>query len=184
VLARRALYLGEMKQMVDGVQLVGRWGYHLTKEDEDRFWGKVDCTTTPDGCWEFTGCRHERDGYGLFSLNGRLRQATHIALELSGYLIPVEFLQVRHYVCDNPPCCRPSHLKIGTRQDNANDMTSKVRQARGERNGRAKLRGQKDADEIRHLYEVGGISQRALGRQFGIGQARISKILRGEGWKS
>lgn len=55
----------------------------------EQFWPQVDRTTTPDGCWPFTGTR-TADGYGHLTVNGRKRQATHIALELAGWILPFE----------------------------------------------------------------------------------------------
>jgi hypothetical protein len=107
-------------------------GKMITKKDEERFLSRVDKATTPAGCWLFTGYRNKA-GYGSFWVNGRYRRATHIALELVGWIIPFKRLQVRHYICDNPPCVRPSHLRIGTHGDNMVDMVTKGRQARGER---------------------------------------------------
>jgi hypothetical protein len=148
-----------------------------------RFWENVDCTTTPDGCWPWTGMR-DRKGYGLIKVNGRTVKAGRIALELAGWIIPVKFLQVRHYICNNPPCCRASHLKIGTPKENSEDRDSQARQALGECNGQAKL----DSDKVLAvlaLYRrgVSGRGQEALAKQFGVSPKSIWNIIHGETWE-
>jgi hypothetical protein len=77
----------------------------ITKKDEERFWGRVDKNgpTVRPGlgpCWLWNGGRG-RKGYGRIKLNGRWRPATHVALELAGYFILFEGLEVLHR-CDNP----------------------------------------------------------------------------------
>jgi HNH endonuclease len=146
----------------------------------ERFWAQVDKTTTPNGCWLWTGYRDKKTGYGYISVNSRNRLAHHVALELAGRVVP-DGLQVNH-LCDNPPCVRLDHLVFGTSQDDADDRVLGGRQARGERQGLAKLR-QQDVDEIRLLYATGGISQRALARKFGVSQRAIWAIVHGETWK-
>jgi hypothetical protein len=147
----------------------------------ERLWSKVDKNgpvVRPQlgPCWLWTGYRDEK-GYGWIETNGRNRPAHHVALELAGFIIPAEFLQVRH-LCHNPPCVRVDHLKIGTPQDDANDKVAAGRQARGER-VHSKL-WQGAAGEIRRLYAAGGISQRALAKQFGVTQASIGDIVLGK----
>lgn len=139
-------------------------------------------------CWLWLGCR-TKDGYGQIRVNGRLRRATHIALELEGYyMISAAFgkRQVGH-LCDTPGCVRVSHLKIWTAQDDADDKRSKGRQARGvvhgERHGSAKLnRG--NVEEIRTLYQSGvrGRGYKALAKQFGVTRKTIWKIISGKTW--
>ena len=41
--------------------------------------------------------------------------------------------------CDNPGCCNPNHLFVGTQRRNIEDRDSKGRQARGEKQHLAKL---------------------------------------------
>jgi len=55
---------------------------------------------------------------------------------------------------------------------------AKGRQARGERNGRAKLQ-RVDAEEIRAMFAAGDISKMALGRRFGIDRKTVGLIVRG-----
>jgi hypothetical protein len=147
------------------------------------FWEQVDRTSTPDWCWEWTGPRN-RAGYGTIWVNGHKVGAHRIALELAGWIIPCEWLRVRHCVCNNPPCCRPSHLRIGTPQDDRDDVTKSGRQARGERIAQAVLDPAK-VQEILALYQRGvrGRGKIALAKQFGVGPTAIFKIIRGESWK-
>ena len=135
----------------------------------------------PNGCWPFIGARDGHE-YGVISWGGRTRGAHQVALELAGYIIPAKFLRVRHYVCHNPPCCRPSHLRIGTPQEDADDKVAADRQQRGEYAGCAKLDPVK-VDEIYRLYEAGDTTEEVLALQFGVTIWAINRILRGKGWK-
>jgi hypothetical protein len=87
--------------------------------------------------------------------------------------------------CDNPPCVNPEHLFLGTQRDNNLDMRAKGREGRfdrkGEANGHAKLT-LSQAREIRARYASGGISQEALGRNYGIPQAHVSRIVLNRAW--
>lgn len=99
----------------------------LTRSPEvlARFWAKVD-KRGPDECWEWTAARHDRGGYGLINIGGRVARANRIALEqkLGRPLGPS--MKARHS-CDNPPCCNPAHLLEGTQADNVADMHSRGR---------------------------------------------------------
>lgn len=76
--------------------------------------------------------------------------------------------------CDNPPCVNPSHLFTGTDADNVLDMDLK---------GRRLTKMTPDAvRSIRARYAEGGIPQRVIAAEFGIGQAQVSKIVRRESW--
>jgi DNA-binding XRE family transcriptional regulator len=150
----------------------------------ERFWLQVDKdgpTVRPElgPCWLWTGSRDE-DGYGRINVDGETVGAHRVALELAGYIIPAEFLQVLHR-CDNPPCVRPDHLRIGTKHDDAADKVSKGRQPRGERHWKAKLTDTL-ATEIRSLYQAGGTTQEELAQQFGVDETTIANILRGNAW--
>lgn len=149
----------------------------------DRFWSKVDCSDS-DGCWEWTASR-QRQGYGQFKLDGRNRMAHRLAYELAVGPIP-DGLQVNHH-CDNPPCCNPMHLYVGTQSDNMQDRERRgrsplcrVQHARGSRNGRSKLTAAQVA-EIRARGDE--VLNRQLAQEYGVSDVLIGQILRGEIWK-
>lgn len=102
----------------------------------DRFWSKVNKdgkVVRPElgACWEWIGDTHEH-GYGRYTPGARFKQQfTHrISWEMSNGIITDPLLCVLH-MCDNPPCCNPSHLFLGTRPENTADMVRKERQSRG-----------------------------------------------------
>ena len=112
-----------------------------------RFWSKV---ARGAGCWAWQASR-DRHGYGRFGLDGHVEYAHRVAWVLTRGAIP-QGLRVLHR-CDNPPCCNPAHLYLGTPAQNTADMISRGREGflknnrfltrpednRGERNPAAKL---------------------------------------------
>ena len=102
---------------------------------ETWFWKKV-AVGSADTCWTWQGCRMP-NGYG--SLKARDGGHTHryahrVAYELVNGLIPNGLMVLHH--CDNPPCCNPAHLYLGTAKDNAQD---RERRGRGRRPQKQKI---------------------------------------------
>jgi hypothetical protein len=151
----------------------------MRKPHAERFVEKIDTTAGPDACWPWISARNAR-GYGVFQLYGRTRLAHRMVAHLRIGFLP-RSLCVCHKVCDNPPCCNPAHLFVGTRADNTSDMVRKGRNyvARGECSGAAKLT-QSQVLAIRQSSE----SQRALGRRYGVDHSTISRIRSGQNWKA
>jgi hypothetical protein len=89
----------------------------------ERFWSKVD-RRGADECWSWKGGRRRR-GYGIFSAGGSQLLAHRMAWQLSRGPIPPKMFICHH--CDNPPCCNPAHLFIGSAADNFHDMIMKGR---------------------------------------------------------
>jgi len=152
-----------------------------------RFWDLVE-KRGPEECWPWIGCR-TKDGYGQFGLrltNGRWRTvgAYRVAFVLATGKDPGG-LHVCHR-CDNPPCVNPAHLFLGTSEENMADAQKKRRalwrpdagRPRGEMHGGARLSRQ----QVEGLRAVRGLSQRKLAQKFGISQAQVGRILRGESW--
>lgn len=84
---------------------------HYNSLDE-RFWSKVD-RRGPEECWPWKYGK-DASGYGMIRVDGRTLKAHRF---VAGN--PVGGV-VRH-TCDNPPCCNPAHLLIGTQQENVRD---------------------------------------------------------------
>lgn len=96
------------------------------------------------GCWEWENGRSTSGGYGVLSINNKQEKA-HRAMWRSEFGEIPEGMCVLHK-CDNPPCCNPDHLFLGTVADNNKDRDSKGRQAKGRsvtRNRRS-FRGEQD----------------------------------------
>ena len=134
--------------------------------------------TTPNDCWEWTGSTNK--GYGVISVSASKVRAAHVvAWELHHKRSLPEGMLVRH-TCDNPPCCNPAHLMLGTHIDNSDDKVSRNRQAKGSKHGIAKL-FEEDIREIRFLRGQ-GLTQSAIARIFGVTQGNIQSILSGKTW--
>ena len=145
-----------------------------------RFWKRVN-RRQPTDCWPWIGCTNGL-GYGRVKLGARCTPVvyTHrVAWELSFGAIP-EGKQVLHR-CDNPPCCNPGHLFVGTQLDNMHDAIAKGRNARGARVGSAKLTDAKVL-EIR-AARAGGEKGVSVAARFGISQATVSEVCSGKLWR-
>lgn len=120
----------------------------------ERFWSKVD--KRPDGCWFWTGSLTDT-GHGRYDFDGetvRVHRLTWIMArerDLPEFLThndrglplpePVP-LVIRHFMCDNKPCCNAAHLIGGSQGENVMDirMVHKLYDAAIEQEARASYR--------------------------------------------
>lgn len=86
------------------------------------FFGSVKLDEST-GCWNFIKPTH-RFGYGQMSYLGKKYDAHRLAAILWLQMPKYSPLVVRHK-CDNPACCNPKHLVLGTQKDNIADMLSR-----------------------------------------------------------
>lgn len=152
---------------------------------EERFWARVDKNgpTQPHRpelgpCWLWLGSR-DQTGYGQINIGQDVRVRTHrFSFELHNGPIPAGF-KVCH-ACDNPPCCRPSHLFLGTDADNSADAKKKGRLGQGERASRVKLTADQVRDIRRRYQPRRGVSD--LATEFGVSRGTIGDIIRRVSW--
>jgi len=100
-------------------------GHNSRRPLADRLWEKVDTSGGFAECWPFTGRIVHEFGYGRLSYKHKQISAHRLAWETTHGAIP-DGLWVLHS-CDNPPCCNPGHLFLGTVADNQRDMAQKGR---------------------------------------------------------
>ena len=104
----------------------------------ERFWSKV-VVGGSDECWFWqAGVRRKDEGYGAFWLDGRHQPAHRVAWMLTHGSAPQKGIVVCHR-CDQPRCCNPVHLFLGTPKQNNDDKVKKRRHVFGERVNTAKL---------------------------------------------
>lgn len=132
------------------------------------------------GCWNWTRSTIGK-GYGQCNVRHLKERYAHRVsyMAFKGGIPPG--IDVLH-TCDNLLCVNPSHLFLGTKKDNAQDMKAKDRHLYGERNTEAKLI-KKQVMRIHRLYKAGGVSTYELADQFGVSQGTIWKILKGHRWE-
>lgn len=147
-----------------------------TESIEFRLRRRLTGVEDPDGCWVWTGYVNPK-GYGQIGLSGRKLGLTHRVAYSLHYGVDPGSLLVCHR-CDNPPCCNPAHLFLGTAGDNTRDMIAKgrVRAPRGERSGMAKLTDAQ-VEEIR-ARAARGETQASIAVDFGIHPAHASRVIR------
>jgi hypothetical protein len=118
------------------------------------------------GCHIWAGALSH--GYGAVGTNRHgVFRAHRVAYEVTNGPIP-DGLQFDHR-CRNRACISPAHLEPVTNAENTR------------RGAKAKLTWAK-VDEIRRLYAQGGISQRELGRRYGVSGPAITNLLNGKRW--
>jgi hypothetical protein len=83
--------------------------------------------------------------------------------------------------CDNPACINLEHLFLGTNQENMKDMKEKGRQAKGSKQGNSKL-NEKQVLEIKRDLAETNLTNREIGKKYGVSKDAISNIKTGKRW--
>lgn len=116
--------------MAEGKATHPRYIPQVTEGEARRFWSKVQ-KNGEDQCWVWTAKKF-RFGYGQF----QFRRGSYIAHRISWVIAhgPIPDGMCVLHNCpdgDNPSCVNPSHLWLGTTQDNIRDCVAKGRSGRG-----------------------------------------------------
>lgn len=151
-------------------------------------WSKVD-KRSDDECWPWKGTI-TKGGYGRVQINDWNYYAHRVIFNLAypgiidikapkstdekGFLL---------HSCDNPCCCNPKHLRVGTHADNMADKVAKGRSPdfSGDKGPRAKLT-MTQAREARQMKKD-GMSTRELAIRFGISLPSMKTLLAGKSYK-
>lgn len=131
-----------------------------------------------DECWPYTGNSwggRKRDPRPYFATGGRRTMAYRIVWELvNGRELTSDELIL--HSCDNGAapigCCNPAHLRIGSNQDNSDDMT--LRQRHG-----------MNATQVKQIMRLlsEGKSQQSIADVMGCSRENVSAIATGRSYK-
>ncbi len=157
----------------------------MNEDQKSAFWSKVNISGSTKDCWDWAGAKKPK-GYGNVRINKSYLLAHRVAFELANGSIPDGYIVC--HICDNPSCCNPSHLMLGTIKSNAADMMIKNRQkkphtaARGSYNGNSKL-NDLDVLMIRSDYDSKRANQYELAAKYGVSQASVASIINRKTWR-
>ena len=129
-----------------------------------------------DECIEWPFGR-DRQNYGAVQRNGKVLKAHRLVAGIC-FMRELKSWEVVRHTCDNPPCCNPKHLRVGTQTDNIKDMFSKGRNT----SGMAKLNRQSVKD-IKRRYALGE-RQASIAKDYGVHRSSISNVCRGKTYAS
>ena len=132
--------------------------------------------TTEDDCWEWQASRTP-PGYGrthVFDpVAGKNRgEYAHRLAYIAENGVDIPAGMVIMHLCDNPPCCNPAHLRMGTYRDNTQDAIRKGRW----RSACPQVDIDRWKDQLVAVYQRGG-SVQAIARMAGVSQYAIRDAL-------
>jgi hypothetical protein len=149
------------------------------------FWARVDQRGAND-CWPWLG-RKSEFGYGRIDIFGEegvyahrvaffLKYPNRISLREKGGVL------VLHH-CDNPMCCNPRHLYMGSHDDNMKDKIKRGRQhiVTSIASPRAKLTAH-DVSQIR-VHRQHGVTRKALALLYDVSVSTIKACTLGRYYK-
>lgn len=147
---------------------------------DTKFWPRVE-QPSPLSCWPWAAGRDEL-GYGRVGYAGKTWLTHSMAYHLHYPRKNMQGKCVCH-ACDNPSCCNPRHMFLGTRTDNNRDMTRKGRHGKGggslpgEKNPRALL-----TEALVRNIRADARSSRLTAAHYGVSASLIRAVRNGSRW--
>jgi len=162
--------------------LIDLWKQGLLSTEEfkymksiNRIWNKID-KKSDNECWNWK-CGLSGVGYGSCWFMGKRTNPTRVIWEfVNGKSIP-EGLWVLHS-CNNPKCCNPAHLRVGTPKDNTQDMIKSGNHLYYDGSSKRSKLNPKQTHELHKLYTTGNYTQKELGVMFGVHMTTVGSILK------
>lgn len=156
----------------------------------DRFWSYVikdsGVFSLVNGkyseCWLYDGVDNGK-GYGQFQMYKEKVLAHIFSYMLKHQRTRRPRRNVLHH-CDVRMCVRPSHLWLGSNQDNIDDKVSKNRQWRPK--GVANVNSRLDANKVRAIRLLCNSHEHShseIGRKFGVSPTAIYNVMGHHTWK-
>lgn len=158
-----------------------------------RFWSKVDIKDNINECWPWIAnisiYKYEYE-YSKFWFNNKMARTNRVAYKLSKGDIPKDKIVMHN--CNNPICCNPYHLELGSLSENSRYMVKCNRWNNyGENNGNSKLT-ENNVREILKIYEeqrklYPDLKQwqviESIAKMFNMDNSNINRIINGKIWR-
>lgn len=94
----------------------------------DKFWSRIDDSGGPEACWPWLGAKSSF-GHGNIKVGDKYHGTHRLMMELLGCdLTPQDHVC---HKCDNPSCCNPMHLYVGSHATNVADREMRGRSGSG-----------------------------------------------------
>ena len=149
----------------------------MALSDDPKFLAKIKKTST---CWLWQG---STNGIGYGQLNRRALLKIPLLAHSYSWFLEHGILpsQCVCHKCDTPLCVRPSHLFVGTHQDNMTDCNLKGRGNQGSKHGLSKLT-EPQIIRIRALHSKGR-TMAFLADMYRVHRSNIEHIIHRRRWR-
>lgn len=150
----------------------------MTLEQINRFVAKLSGEV--EGCWEYTGATNIH-GYGVCKIGGKNYYAHRVAYAMAAKINPDQVEGYVMHLCNNPKCCNPAHLSLGTEEQNRQYKMLCGRHRMSKKGCKRKLNEEKVAAikyRISREHAFGSIA-----KDYGVSKWLIKDIASGKAWK-